>query len=58
MSKIEPYAGFGVAELAEAEGHNTDSDGICHSLFATKTTKGLHKNDSIMAAKIDELTKR
>ena len=47
-----------VGELAEAEGHHPDITfgwGYCTVLFYTHKIKGLHENDFIMAAKINEL---
>ena len=47
-----------VAELAEAEGHHPDLRvgwGYCEVLFYTHKIKGLHENDFIMAAKVNEL---
>ena len=48
-----------VAELAEAEGHHPDIAfgwGYCRVAFQTHKIKGLHENDFIMAAKVNELT--
>ena len=48
------------AELAEAEGHHPDicfGWGYATVSLQTKKIKGLHENDFIMAAKIDELAK-
>lgn len=47
-----------VAELAEAEGHHPDISfgwGYCTVIFYTHKIKGLHENDFIMAAKVNEL---
>ncbi len=47
-----------VAELAEAEGHHPDISfgwGYCTVVFYTHKIKGLHENDFIMAAKVNEL---
>lgn len=47
-----------VAELAEAEGHHPDVSfgwGYATVSLQTKKIKGLHENDFIMAAKIDDL---
>jgi 4a-hydroxytetrahydrobiopterin dehydratase len=49
-----------IAELAEAEGHHPDIGfgwGYVTVSLQTKKIKGLHENDFIMAAKIDELAK-
>jgi 4a-hydroxytetrahydrobiopterin dehydratase len=46
-----------VGELAEAEGHHPDLRvgwGYCEVLFYTHKIKGLHENDFIMAAKVNE----
>jgi len=46
-----------VAELAEAEGHHPDISfgwGYATVSLQTKKIKGLHENDFIMAAKLDE----
>ena len=48
-----------VAELAEEEGHHPDVTfgwGYAVVSLFTHKIKGLHENDFIMAAKIDELT--
>ena len=45
-------------ELAEAEGHHPDISfgwGYCTVVFYTHKIKGLHENDFIMAAKVNEL---
>jgi 4a-hydroxytetrahydrobiopterin dehydratase len=50
-----------VGALAEAEGHHPDVAfgwGYAHVSLQTKKIKGLHENDFIMAAKIDQLTPR
>jgi 4a-hydroxytetrahydrobiopterin dehydratase len=50
-----------VAELAEAEGHHPDISfgwGYVTVMMQTKKIKGLHENDFIMAAKIDQLFER
>lgn len=47
-----------VAELAEAEGHHPDIAfgwGYATVSLQTKKIKGLHENDAIMAAKIDQI---
>ena len=47
-----------VAELAEAEGHHPDISfgwGYATVSLQTKKIKGLHENDFIMAAKIDDM---
>jgi len=47
-----------IGELAEAEGHHPDITfgwGYCSVLFYTHKIKGLHQNDFIMAAKVNEL---
>lgn len=47
-----------VGELAESEGHHPDITfgwGYCTILFTTHAIKGLHENDFIMAAKVNEL---
>ena len=47
-----------IAALAEAEGHHPDIGfgwGYANVSFQTKTIKGLHENDFIMAAKVDRL---
>ncbi len=47
-----------VADLAESEGHHPDITfgwGYCTVLFYTHKIKGLHENDFIMAAKVNEL---
>jgi 4a-hydroxytetrahydrobiopterin dehydratase len=47
-----------VGALAEAEGHHPDITfgwGYCNVLFYTHKIKGLHQNDFIMAAKVNEL---
>jgi 4a-hydroxytetrahydrobiopterin dehydratase len=46
-----------IAELAEAEGHHPDlcfGWGYVRVSLQTKKIKGLHENDFIMAAKIDQ----
>jgi 4a-hydroxytetrahydrobiopterin dehydratase len=48
----------GVGELAEAEGHHPDIRfgwGYAAVDLQTKKIKGLHENDFIMAAKIDQM---
>jgi 4a-hydroxytetrahydrobiopterin dehydratase len=48
----------GVGNLAEAEGHHPDvcfGWGYATVSLQTKKIKGLHENDFIMAAKIDQL---
>lgn len=47
-----------VGDLAEAEGHHPDITfgwGYAHVLFYTHKINGLHENDFIMAAKVNEL---
>jgi len=47
-----------VGELAEAEGHHPDIKfgwGYCVILFYTHKIQGLHENDFIMAAKVNQL---
>lgn len=47
------------AELAEAEGHHPDISfgwGYVTVSLQTKKIKGLHENDFIMAAKLDDMT--
>ena len=47
-----------VAELAEAEGHHPDISfgwGYARVSLQTKKIKGLHENDFIMAAKLDDM---
>ena len=47
-----------VAALAEAEGHHPDVAfgwGYCRVVFYTHKIKGLHENDFIMAAKVNQL---
>ncbi|WP_239468618.1 4a-hydroxytetrahydrobiopterin dehydratase [Microvirga arvi] len=47
-----------VAELAEAEGHHPDVSfgwGYATVSLQTKKIKGLHENDFIMAAKLDDM---
>ena len=46
-----------VGALAEAEGHHPDITfgwGYCRIVWQTHKIKGLHENDFIMAAKIDQ----
>src|SRR5918995_6381112 len=46
------------AELAEAEGHHPDISfgwGYVNVSLQTKKIKGLHENDFIMAAKLDDM---
>ena len=50
-----------VGTLAEAEGHHPDVSfgwGYATVSLQTKKIKGLHENDFILAAKIDQLTPR
>ena len=45
-------------DLAEAEGHHPDITfgwGYCSVLFYTHKIKGLHQNDFIMAAKVNDI---
>ena len=47
-----------VGELCEAEGHHPDITvgwGYCKVIFQTHKINGLHENDFIMAAKVNEL---
>ena len=47
-----------VGEIAEQQGHHPDISfgwGYARIVFLTHTIKGLHQNDFIMAAKVDEL---
>ncbi|GBG12681.1 4a-hydroxytetrahydrobiopterin dehydratase [Novimethylophilus kurashikiensis] len=47
-----------VGELCEAEGHHADITfgwGYCKVVFQTHKINGLHENDFIMAAKVDQL---
>lgn len=47
-----------VGDLAERQGHHPDIAfgwGYCRVLFYTHKIKGLHKNDFIIAAKVNEL---
>jgi 4a-hydroxytetrahydrobiopterin dehydratase len=47
-----------IGALAEAEGHHPDISfgwGYCNVIFYTHKIKGLHQNDFIMAAKVNEL---
>ena len=47
-----------VGALAEQEGHHPDISfgwGYCNVVLYTHKIKGLHENDFIMAAKIDQL---
>lgn len=47
-----------VADLAEREGHHPDIAfgwGYCRITFQTHRIHGLHENDFIMAAKVNEL---
>lgn len=47
-----------IADIAEAEQHHPDITfgwGYCTVLFTTHAVKGLHENDFIMAAKVNEL---
>ena len=49
-----------IGALAEAEGHHPDIRfgwGYCTVELYTHKIKGLHQNDFIMAAKIDELAR-
>jgi 4a-hydroxytetrahydrobiopterin dehydratase len=46
-----------IAELAESEGHHPDISfgwGYCNVTLYTHKIKGLHENDFIMAAKINQ----
>jgi len=47
-----------VGEVAEEEGHHPDITvgwGYCAVVFQTHTIRALHRNDFIMAAKVDAL---
>ena len=47
-----------VGDLAESEGHHPDITfgwGYCSVLFYTHKIKGLHQNDFIMAAKVNDI---
>ena len=47
-----------IADVAEAEGHHPDISfgwGYCRVVLYTHKIKGLHENDFIMAAKVDNL---
>lgn len=47
-----------IGELAENENHHPDITfgwGYCTVLFTTHAIKGLHENDFIMAAKVNEI---
>ncbi|MHB8483738.1 MAG: 4a-hydroxytetrahydrobiopterin dehydratase [Nitrospiria bacterium] len=47
-----------VGELAESEGHHPDINfgwGYCDIIFFTHKINGLHENDFIMAAKVNQL---
>jgi 4a-hydroxytetrahydrobiopterin dehydratase len=49
-----------VGELCEAEGHHADIKlgwGYVHVYFQTHKINGLHLNDFIMAAKVNDLSK-
>ncbi len=49
-----------IGMLAEVEGHHPDITfgwGYCNVIFYTHKIKGLHQNDFIMAAKVNELAK-
>ena len=48
-------------ELCEKEGHHADFTlgwGYCKVIFQTHKINGLHENDFIMAAKVNELASR
>ena len=50
-----------VGQLCEAEGHHPDIAmgwGYCRIVFQTHKINGLHENDFIMAAKVNELATR
>ncbi len=50
-----------VGELCEEEGHHPDITvgwGYCRVVFQTHKINGLHENDFIMAAKVNELAER
>ncbi len=50
-----------IAELAETEGHHPDITfgwGYCTVVFYTHKIGGLHENDFIMAAKVNNLAKK
>jgi 4a-hydroxytetrahydrobiopterin dehydratase len=47
-----------IGELCENEGHHADITfgwGYCKAVFQTHKINGLHENDFIMAAKVDQL---
>lgn len=47
-----------IGDLCEQEGHHADITfgwGYCKVVFQTNKIKGLHENDFIMAAKVDQL---
>ncbi len=47
-----------VGDLAESEGHHPDINlgwGYCNIIFYTHKINGLHENDFIMAAKVNQL---
>ena len=50
-----------IAELAESEGHHPDISfgwGYCTVIFYTHKINGLHENDFIMAAKVNDLAEK
>ena len=50
-----------IGELCEKEGHHADFTlgwGYCKVIFQTHKINGLHENDFIMAAKVNELVSR
>jgi len=49
-----------ISQLCEKEGHHPDIAfgwGYVHVFFYTHKIKGLHKNDFVMAAKVDRIIK-
>ncbi len=49
-----------IGAIAEVEGHHPDiyfGWGYCNVIFFTHKIKGLHQNDFIMAAKVNQLAK-
>jgi 4a-hydroxytetrahydrobiopterin dehydratase len=50
-----------IGELAELEGHHPDINlgwGYCNVTFQTHKIRGLHENDFIMAAKVNDIADR
>lgn len=59
FAKAAAFVGH-IAELAEREGHHPDicfGWGYCEVTLYTHKIKGLHENDFIMAAKINEISR-